>query len=222
MNKFVLKIEELFEANRNDENAYFMKKYMKNKFEFLGIKKPLRTELSHDMLKKANLPNKSEFFDIIIELNALEYREYHQFAIEVMIKYAKDFEINDIELLEFMIITNSWWDTVDMVSTKGVGTYFLKFPEMINDITQKWMASEYLWLQRTCIIFQLSYKTKTDTGLLSRFILLKKDDKEFFIRKAIGWALREYSKTNPNWVKNFVNEVGLSGLSKREALRLIK
>lgn len=220
--KYIDDLQKIFEANSNEENAQYMKKYMKNKFEFLGIKKPLRDEISKPFLKKENLPKKSELFDTIIELNALHYREYHQFTLELMRKFVSQFDKSDIEMLEFMLISNSWWDTVDMIATRGVGGYFAKFPEMIEETTNKWMDTNYLWLQRTCIIFQLFYKEKTDTNLLAKFILMKKDDNEFFIRKAIGWALRHYSRTNPNWVIEFTEKAELTGLSKREALRLIK
>jgi len=220
--KYIDDLQKIFEANSNVENAYYMKKYMKNKFEFLGIKKPLRDGITKELLKRKNLPKKSELFDTIIELNSFPFREYHQFTLELMKKFVPQFDKSDIEMLEFMIISNSWWDTVDIIATRGVGGYFSKFPEMIEETTNNWMDTNYLWLQRTCLIFQLFYKEKTDKELLAKFILMKKDDNEFFIRKAIGWALRHYSRTNPKWVVEFTEKAELTGLSKREALRLIK
>ncbi|MFT6151359.1 MAG: 3-methyladenine DNA glycosylase AlkD [Flavobacteriales bacterium] len=120
-----------------------------------------------------------------------------------------------------MITNKSWWDTVDLITTNLVGNYFKLFPEQIIPITKIWMESDNIWLQRTCLIFQLKYKEEIDTDLLTDYILQLKDTKEFFINKAIGWILREYTRTNPEWVIDFVNKHELSNLSKREALKLI-
>ena len=133
----------------------------------------------------------------------------------------KKIEFQDIELFELMITNKSWWDTVDLIATNLVGAYFKLFPEQIIPVTKKWMNSDNMWLQRTCLIFQLKYKEEIDTDLLTDYILQLKDTKEFFINKAIGWILREYTRKNPEWVIDFVNKYELSNLSKREALKLI-
>jgi len=133
----------------------------------------------------------------------------------------KKIEFQDIELFELMITNKSWWDTVDLITTNLVGNYFKLFPEQIIPITKIWIESDNIWLQRTCLIFQLKYKEEIDTDLLTDYILQLKDTKEFFINKAIGWILREYTRTNPEWVIDFVNKYELSNLSKREALKLI-
>jgi len=123
-----------------------------------------------------------------------------------------------------MITTKSWWDTVDFIAAKLVGDYFKKYPNQIGKYIQKWINSDNMWLQRTAILFQLKYKNQLDPKLLKYIIQSQLGSNEFFINKAIGWVLREYSKTNPTWVFNFVNtnEKGLSNLSKTEALRLMK
>lgn len=121
-----------------------------------------------------------------------------------------------------MITHQSWWDTVDFIATKLLGAYFKTYPEEKEKYVNKWLKSNNIWLQRSALLFQLKYKTDLDTVLLSCTITSLLGSKEFFINKAIGWVLREYSKSNPEWVIDFVNENHLTALSKREALRLVK
>jgi len=123
--------------------------------------------------------------------------------------------------LEQLIVQKSWWDTVDGLASWIIGTYFQLYPQTVVGVTEKWMNSGNMWLQRTSLIFQLKYKKNTDTQLLSNYILRLADRKEFFIRKAIGWVLREYSKTNKQWVKNFIQTNKLSALSYREASKYV-
>jgi 3-methyladenine DNA glycosylase AlkD len=117
------------------------------------------------------------------------------------------------------IITRSWWDTVDALATGVVGPLVLRNPELAS-VMDEWLASANIWLARTAILHQLRYREHTDSERLFSYCLARSADTEFFIRKAIGWALREYSKTDASAVRQFVaeNEHNLSGLSKREAL----
>ena len=108
---------------------------------------------------------------------------------------------------------------VDFIAATLIGHYFKLFPERIKSVTDSWMQSKNIWLQRTCLIFQLKYKDEVDTELLSSFIKKLSDSKEFFIAKAIGWSLREYSKRNTVWVLDLVQNNTLQPLSKREAIR---
>ena len=130
-------------------------------------------------------------------------------------------EKEDIDLFEYMVTNKSWWDTIDYIAPKLIGNYFKKFPEHRELYIQKWIASNHIWLQRSAILFQLKYKSDLDMKFLERIILSLNNTDEFFINKAIGWVLREYSRTNPNWVVEFVKKIPLSNLSKKEALRLI-
>ena len=179
--------------------------YLKNKFELLGLPTPVRKEIQKPFLLKGNLPEKAELNEITKELWNKPQREFQYFAIDLNRKYLKKIEFQDIELFEMMITTKSWWDTVDLIATNLVGTYFKLFPEQIIPVTEKWMESGNIWLQRTCLIFQLKYKEDIDNQLMSDYILLLRESKEFFINKAIGWILREYTRTNPEWVIDFVN-----------------
>jgi len=140
-------------------------------------------------------------------------------AIELLFRMRKQADIQTIELYEWLMLHKSWWDTVDYISPNLVGNLFVKFPEIRNVSIKKWMDSKNFWLQRSCLLFQLKYKAKTDDQMLFDLCTRLSTEKEFFIRKAIGWSLREYAKANPSVVKKFVEDTMLSGLSRREALK---
>jgi 3-methyladenine DNA glycosylase AlkD len=125
-------------------------------------------------------------------------------------------------LLEKLITTESWWDTVDGLAANQVGGVLARFPEIREPYIDRWRQEEDFWLRRTTLLFQLRYKGQTDADLL--FALIKENlaDQEFFIQKAIGWSLREYSKSNAEAVQQFVAETELSGLAQREALKWMK
>lgn len=210
-----------FEKFSNPGKAIQMKKYMKNLFEYYGIAAPVRQDISRQFISQYGLAPSEELEFIIDELWNLPEREYQYFGMELAARYIKKSSIHDIHLYEKMIAGKSWWDTVDFIAAKLVGAWLQKFPDQIPVYTQKWIESGNIWLQRTALLFQLKYKHRTDPGLLEKIILQLNTDQEFFIRKAIGWILREYSKTNPAWVTEFIQTHPLSVLSKREGLKII-
>jgi len=219
MNRCIQPLIKIFRENTNPNNAEPMKKYMKGKFEFLGIKKPLRTELLKNFYKEYGNPETSEIKEIVLELWNLPEREFQYCAISILRKFLKYYDESYFDLFEKMIITKSWWDTVDGIASWLVGEHFKKFDKLQEKYIGKWMRSENMWLQRTCILFQLHYKENTDVMLLGGVIMGLSQSKEFFIQKAIGWALREYSKTDSEAVINFVENNELAPLSKREAMK---
>lgn len=222
MEKFNLPaLENLFRENANPENAFFMKKYMKEKFSFLGIKSPERRALTRAFYKNYTRPDINNIENIVRQLWKMEEREFQYFAMELVEKELKKMGRYDIQLFEYFIVNKSWWDTVDFIAANLVGKHLLNFPGLIEQMNKKWISSENMWLNRTALLFQLKYKNDMDAKLLKQNILKCRDSKEFFIRKAIGWVLREYSKTNPVWVSEFVDSITLSPLSKREALKWI-
>ena len=216
---YILPLVDAFVAVANENEAVAMKKYMKNKFDFFGIKSPIRKEVYKEHKSKYGLLPDDGFEEIVRWAWMQPQREYQYFAMEFLGKRMKKVEIGDIDLYEFLITEKSWWDTVDYVAATLLGNYFKNYPDQINSITTKWMESENMWLQRSCLLFQLKYKSNIDTILLSDFIDKLQGSKEFFINKAIGWILREYSKTNPPFVVEFVGKNRLSGLSRREAIK---
>lgn len=219
---YIEPLRKSFESHANPDNAIPMKKYMKNLFEYYGIKSPERRVLCREFLKSSGLPEKKNLKSVIEELWDLPQREYQYFAMDLLEKFTKQFEPDDIHLLEKLVLNKSWWDTVDFIAVNLIGSYFQRFPKDIKKTTEEWISSTNMWLQRSAILFQLKYKAETDLNLLFTYIKRCSNSDEFFIRKAIGWALREYSKTDPNVVIDFVNEYPLKPLSKREALKWLQ
>jgi len=215
-------LEKSFAASANMAEAVKMKKYMKDRFEFYGVKSPERKELYTLQKQNFGLIPSDQRTEIIKWCWNSPQREWQYFAMEFLNKQARKADRDCIDLYEFLIVNKSWWDTVDFIAANLVGTYFKKYPDQIPEITKKWMNSQNMWLQRTCVLYQLKYRDNTNTDLLESFIEPLANSKEFFIRKAIGWALREYSKTNPAYVVEFVENNQLSGLSQREALKWLK
>ena len=221
MSDFINTIEAEFIKNANSKNARAQKAYLKNQFEFFGLTAPLRREIQKPFLVMAYLPAKNELNIILKELWEKPEREFQHFALELTFKYLKQMEEKDIELFEYMIVHKSWWDTIDFIAPRLVGEYFKRFPENRDKTIEKWLASKNIWLQRSAILFQLKYKKEIDTRFLSYVINSLLGSKEFFINKAMGWILRDYSRHNPDWVINFCSKTELSNLSRKEALRLL-
>lgn len=222
MHKYVKSLKDIFEKKTNPTNAEPMAKYMKNLFPYLGIKTPKRKELFKDFIKKYGLPKISDLKHITLDLWDMPEREFQYIAIGLLKKFTKKWDEDFIDLFEKLIITKSWWDSVDGLASWMVGEHFKRFPHLRDKYIDRWMKSGNMWLQRTCLLFQLSYKEKTDEMLMKNIILSLNGSKEFFINKAIGWILREYSKTDAQAVINFVEHNELSNLSKREALKWLK
>lgn len=210
-----------FKANKDSENAIYMKKYMKDNFEFIGIKSPKRKELQKAYIKELS-KEKHIYYDLVKKLWQQDEREFQYIAIDYLIKNKKKLKKEDILLLEHITITKSWWDTVDLIASSLVGELCKKYPELIDEYISKWSIDKNIWLRRVAILFQLKYKENTDTNLLENIISRNNEDKEFFINKAIGWILREYSKTNSQWVKEYISNNKLSVLSVREGSKYIK
>lgn len=208
------------EENRNQEHAAAMKKYMKNLFPFLGIKSPERKKLSKTFIQE--LCAIEDFETHVLSLWDLPEREYQYVAVDFLVKKKKHLNESHLDLIESLIITKSWWDTVDLIASHLVGTIFSKSPEFIQSRGRVWINSDNIWLQRSMLLFQLKYKEKTDKELLFSIIRQTKHIEEFFIQKAIGWALREYSKTNPADVVRFIESQSLSNLARKEGLKHIQ
>ncbi|NTW72162.1 MAG: DNA alkylation repair protein [Eubacteriaceae bacterium] len=213
-------IMELFYQNRNDELAGPMKAYMKNQFEYLGIKKPRRAELEKAFMKSLKKTDPIDW-GFVKQLWDKPEREFQYLAINYLMTLKADLKPKDMVEIQELIIQKSWWDTVDAIASNIVGYMLKTYPELIGQYVNKWSEGENLWLIRTAILFQLKYKDTTDTKLLSKVILENKDTKEFFLNKAIGWILREYSKTDKEFVADFMEKTELSNLSRREGSKYI-
>lgn len=211
-----------YENNRDPVRAAQMKKYMKDNFEFYGIRTPDRRGMMSAHIKEFGLPDWRSIEEITRHLWEMEERECQSTVIDLLNRMKKNLGQNELPILEYLITTKSWWDTVDGLAGWLVGDIMKKYPEQIKPVTTRWMDSGNIWLQRSCLLFQLKYKKDTDLDLMFGFIEKLSDHRSFWIRKAIGWVLREYSKTDPQTVRQYIDaHPELSGLSRREALKVI-
>lgn len=214
---FIGAIRDAFYALENAENAHWMRQYMRNKYLFIGIKKPEQALVFKDIYKKYG--KAEDWYEVSSELFAMSEREFQYVAMEYLLKAKKSWDSRVPLLVHRWVDENSWWDVVDVLGPKVLGLYFQRFPQELSEWIPIWMKSPNFWHQRLCILFQLGYKNQTDLTLLSTIILSLNTSKEFFVQKAIGWSLRQYARTDPEWVLNFVGNHPLMPLSKREALK---
>lgn len=217
---FVNELRHVLDENNDKQAAAPMTAYMKNLFPYLGIRNEKRKSLLKPVWAKHMAEIKTDYWDIALELWKFPEREFQYCAMEILHKEIRNrYKKEDIALIERLLTTHSWWDSVDFLARHILGDYLLAFPGEIPKVIKRFSDSENMWLNRSAILFQLGYKSKTDEKLLFEECLKHASSKEFFIRKAIGWALREYAKTNPEAVKEFVSKDQLSSLSAREALK---
>ncbi|HSJ87648.1 MAG TPA: DNA alkylation repair protein [Anaerolineales bacterium] len=219
MDPYVVSIKTLFEQNANPMQATPMKKYMREQFEYLGIKTPQNTALQKEFYKQNGLPELSDLDEILRDLWSLPQREFQYVGMGLLGRFEKQLPAEFIDTVEYLILTKSWWDTVDAIASHTVGTHFRRFPKIRERYLKKWRKSQNIWLRRTAILFQLGYKQETDFPLLTDIICENLGSDEFFINKAIGWALRQYAYTDPKAVKKFVQATPLQPLSQREAMK---
>lgn len=213
-----------FEAQHNPERSQSMAAYMKNLFPFWGIPAPQQTKIA----KQVYAPLKSWVNeDWLTQAGLLLYqqaqREYHYFAVDLLSRFSDRLSPTAMPTVEQLVVTHSWWDTVDGIASHVVGSLARRFPELVPTLDHYSIHPNF-WLRRTAILHQLSYKQQTDPDRLFQYCTSNAESKEFFIRKAIGWALREYAKTDSAAVIDYVwqHRHQLANLSKREALKHLK
>jgi 3-methyladenine DNA glycosylase AlkD len=207
------------EKNKNTEQAIKMAAYMQNKFVFLGIPKPKLKEIIRPHIKEGKKHELNwKFINICWKKN---YREAQYVAIEYLDSLIKILTGNDLPNIKKLIVTKSWWETADSLDAI-VGNIILIYKQLEKEML-KWSTDENIWVRRVSIDFQLQYKEKTNQKILEQIIVNNFGTNEFFINKAIGWSLREYSKTNQKWVKDFINKYKkqLHKLSIKEASKYL-
>jgi 3-methyladenine DNA glycosylase AlkD len=222
MDAYLQSLQNLYQQYANPINAVPMKKYMRDKFEFLGIKTPESNALFKQFIRENGLPEVAHIDSLVRELWTWPEREYQYVALTFLDKLQKQLTPEAVPLLEHLITQKSWWDTVDSIASHNVGKLLRQYPDHRDRVISQWRDSDNFWLRRTTLLFQLGYKANTDEALLFSLVTANRESAEFFIQKAIGWALREYSKTAPEAVKTFVQEISLAPLSQREALKWMK
>ena len=217
-----MKVEDVFQGLKevaNPEDAIHMKAYMKDQFEFLGVKTPIRRQISKIFFKKSH---KSTIdWKFINQAWENPYREMQYVVLDYLQLKQTSLASNDLTKVKKLAQTKSWWDTIDFLC-RSVGYICLHYPET-KKIVLDWSTDEDIGLRRLAIEHQLLQKEQTDVQLLEQILINNLNQTEFFINKAIGWALRDYSKTNPDWVREFIEKYKdrLSKLSIKEGSKYL-
>lgn len=216
-------LEDGFEVAADPLRSAGMSKYMRDQFPFFGIaSNPRKAIISQAMSRADGWPSEADLQEFARSCFEQPEREFHYAAVTVLRLHVKTLTAASIPTIHHMVTTLPWWDTVDAIASHLAGSLVLDDPEVV-EIMDEWAASAHLWVARTAILHQLRYKALTDAERLFRYCAARADESDFFYRKAIGWALRQYGKTNPDAVREFcsAHESHLSPLSLREALKLL-
>jgi 3-methyladenine DNA glycosylase AlkD len=197
-----------------------MRAYMKDVAPFLGISSPLRSAALRPVWKAVGkAPSARDLGDAATELFERDQREFAYAALDLL---GRNNKIMDeaflVDVVEPLILTKSWWDTVDSLRSEAVGPLVRSYPSLLS-VIHRWAASDNRWLVRSAIIHQLGYNEHTDVDLLFDLCRMHAHQTEFFIAKGIGWALRDYSYTDPDAVEEFITTTDLRPLSKREGMK---
>ncbi|GAA3165279.1 DNA alkylation repair protein [Planomonospora alba] len=198
-----------------------MRSYMKSAMPFLGVQAAPRRAVLRKVFAEHPFEAAPEWRRAVLALwREAEYREERYAAIALTaypLRWGRT--LYTLPIYEEMIVTGAWWDFVDEVAVQRIGPLLREFPDTMRPLMLEWAHSDDLWKRRTSIICQNKFRAATDTGLLYACIEPSLSDTDFFARKAIGWALREYAKTDPREVLRYVDHTGITGLSRREALK---
>nr|WP_062340787.1 DNA alkylation repair protein [Herbidospora sakaeratensis] len=204
------------------EKAPVMRAYMKSEMPFLGVQSGPRRLALKKVFADHRLDSAPVWRRAVLELwREAKYREERYAAVDLTgFRFYRPWQtLYTLPMYEEMIVTGAWWDLVDELAVHRVGGLLRQFPETMRPTMLEWAHGPDLWKRRTAILSQNTFREHTDSALLYACIEPSLSDTDFFARKAIGWALREYAKTDPREVVRYVEHQGLSGLSRREALK---
>lgn len=215
----IRRFKRILEENGDSEQAEKMSAYMQNKFVFAGIPKPKLMELIKPLVNET--VKEQLDWNLVLELWKCEQREAQYIALEYLQKHRKQLTAADINQLKIMIVEKSWWETVDTIDA-FIGD-LVRMDDSLNDVMLEWAVSDNIWLRRVAIDFQQEYKDDTNVDILEKIIVANLGSDEFFINKAIGWSLRDYSKVNPAWVIDFIGRYRekMAPLSIKEASKYL-
>jgi 3-methyladenine DNA glycosylase AlkD len=208
-----------FERNTHETLSEGMSKYMRFHFPFYGIQQPLRKQIQQPFIKSSKSFGVDSIISVSKRLWEKEERECQYTAIDLIIAHKNNMEITHVGHIKSLILSKSWWDTVDILGSGVIGFLVKKYPTPLKRLMIEWSESDHLWLQRTALIHQLRYKENTDTELMEIILQNTMSNEDFFIQKAIGWSLRQYAYTDPTYVKKVVETYAIKGLAKNEALK---
>ena len=212
------RLSDSYPAAADPERAVGARAYMRDQFPFHGITNPRLADLNRGVMAGLGRPTEADLVDVALGCWAKPEREYQYFACTYLRRHVRVGSPRLLPTIKELITTKSWWDTVDTLAAHTVGPLVAAHPELV-DTMDAWVGDENMWLSRTAILHQLRYKERTDAERLFRYCTARASHKDFFIRKAIGWALREYAYTDPDAVRAYICEHrdNLSPLSVREA-----
>lgn len=213
-------LKQEFSKKSIESDRVWMEGYMRHLFPFYGVKSTPRKEIVKSSLKQHPIQSKEELITTFEKLWKEKKRELHHVAMDLGELHHKLFDASSLFFLEAMIRKNSWWDSVDRIAPTLVGSLLQKHPKLATEM-DRWIEDENMWIRRSALIYQLKYKEKTNQKRLFAYCESRMHEEEFFIRKAIGWVLRQYARTNPESVREFIekNHSELSPLSYREAAK---
>jgi 3-methyladenine DNA glycosylase AlkD len=214
------RLDDRFAASRDPSRAAAMRAYMRGQFPYAGLPAPALRAIERDVFADLSAPNASDLRTVALECWARDEREYQYVACDYLRKHVRAAGQPFIEVTRTLITTKPWWDTVDTLATRFVGDLVRLHPPLVATM-DAWSAESDMWLIRTAILHQLHYGPATDTARLFDYCSRQAGHPDFFVRKAIGWALRHYARTHPEAVREFVaaNATRLSPLSVREATK---
>ena len=214
------RLTEAYAGAADPVRAAAMTAYMKDVAPFLGIPTPLRRELSKAVVKNTPKPGEADCAALALRCWRLPEREYQYFAVDYLRRHVARCSSGFLPVVRRLVVTVPWWDTVDLLAAHTVGALVAADPAL-GAVMDEWIEDEDRWLVRTALLHQLRSKDATDTDRLFAHCRRRAGHPDFFVRKAIGWSLREYAKTDPDAMRAFVAAEGdrLSPLSAREALR---
>ena len=224
MQELVRFVQTRFRALANPRKAGPMAAYMKTDMPFYGVQKPARVAVLREAKAKFPIETRSQYESAILALWKLPHREEKYAAIWIAQGFDEFIVPASLPLYRRLIVEGAWWDFVDDVAIRLVGRLTLDHRSKLAPIMDRWIDDKDMWLRRSAIISHIKHKKETDEEQLFDHCLRRAHEKEFFIRKAIGWALREYAYTAPEAVRKFVIEhrAKLSPLSFREASKHLR
>lgn len=214
------RLDAAYEQARDPQRAAPMAAYMRDQFPFLGIPSPAQKVISREVLAGLDRPTEGDLAAVARECWQRDEREYQYFACGLLRRHCRACSEDFLPVAAHLIVTRSWWDTVDTLAAHVVGPLVARYPQLVQ-ATDRWLTGDNIWLVRAAILHQLTFKESTDAARLFRYCTAQAGHPDFFVRKAIGWALREYARTDPAAVRSFVtsHQSRLAAVTVREALR---
>lgn len=217
-------LEHRLDAVADTDQAVGMRAYMRDQFDFFGVRSAdTRTtwkDVRGEVVRLHGRPDVAGVLRFAVAAWERDEREFQYCAARELQRAAKLLRPDDLGVVRELIQTKSWWDTVDILAPRVIGPLVAAHVE-VADAMDDWIEDDDIWVIRAALIHQLFFTTDTNTERLARYCVRQSGHTDFFVRKAIGWALRQYSYVDPRWVTRFVDEHELSGLSKREAMKVI-